>query len=192
MISKKIILTSILFYSCVSFSGEPGSASLNKQLEFDINSMKIGDKLTEEFFNKYCPPLSKDNAEIECKQNFKLNEIKLSIRYFFYNAKLITISFVYPSSKYNDLIKTYTEKFSESPHNTKEESVLLSTGVEYTNQKASWNTISGEFVIEKYWNNFKKGYAHLLSTEYEKYKIKKSEGNNNEGIFKKIFGDILD
>ncbi len=180
---------SALFYSCAVFSGVPDSSTIVKQLEFDINGMKLDDKLTTEFFNKYCPSREKGNSEIECKQSLKLKGVKLSILYFFYDAKLLAISFYYPSSKYSDLIEIYTRKFSQLPEN-KEEPILLSTGVKYTNKKASWNTTSGEFVIEQYWNSFKKGSAHLLSAEYEKYKIKKSK-IDEESILEQIFGDII-
>jgi hypothetical protein len=191
VISKKIILVVFLFYSCTAFSGTPDSSTLDKPLKFDLNGVKPGDKLTEEFFNKHCPSRLKGSSEIECKQRLELNGIKISILYFFYDEKLLAISFNYPSLQYDDLIRTYTRKFSRPPHNKKEDPILLSTGVKYTNKKASWNTASGEFVIEQYWNGFNKGSAHLLSLEYEKYKIRKSK-ESTEGVIEKIFGDIFD
>ncbi len=192
MVNKKLILIgALLFYSCASFSVAQDSSILDKQPDFDINGMKLGDKLTVAFFNKHCSSANIDNAEIECKQKIKLNGIKLSILYFFHNGKLIALSFNYPSSKYSDLIDVYTKKFELSPHSNTEEPILLSTGAKYTNKKVSWNTASGEFVIQQYWNNLKKGSAHLSSTEYDKYKLSKSE-KFNEGIIEKIFGDIFD
>jgi hypothetical protein len=190
MMSKIILIATItLFFSGIAFSAVPDSAVPVKQIEFDIDGLMLGDELTETFFNQYCPSRSKGKNSIECKRSLKLNGIKLSVLYFFHDHRLLAISISYLSSEYRALIKTYKRKFSQSPSNV-EEPILLSTGVEYTNIKSSWSTTSGEFVIEKYGNNFKKGIAYLLSDKYEKYKEKKKE-EMSPGFIKKIFGDII-
>ncbi len=182
-----LIATAALFFSGPVFSAVADSS---RQKEFDINGMKIGDKLTEEFFAQHCPSKSKDSKVVECKQKTELSGVQLSILYFFYDARLLAISMAYPSSHYKTLKKTYTKKFSTSPF-SKNEPILVGNSVEFTNKKSSWNTISGKFVIEKYGTGFTKGIAYLKSDEYERYVVKKKE-DVSPGIFKKIFGDIFD
>lgn len=187
MLNNKLIFMAmvILFFTGTVFAENPEAI---KQVEFDLDGMKPGDRLTKEFLNKYCPSRLRDNETVECRQSLNLDGIDLSILYFFSNARLLAISINYPSSEYKSLIETYTRKFSQSP-SSKEEPILLSTGVEYTNIKSSWNTTSGEFVVEKYGTNFNKGVAYLLSDGYENYKIKKAE-EVKSGVMKKLFGDI--
>jgi len=187
LIPKKIISIGAALFLFSPFSMASDAA---EQIKFDINGVELGDKLSEVFFNKYCPPKYKGKSEIECKQNISLDGINLSIIYFYYDAKLLAISIDYPSSQYGNLIKTYTRKFDKSPHDNKQEAILISTGEEYTNELSSWKTMSGEFVIEKYGNNFKRGTAYLLSYAYEDYKIKKSEAIDS-GFLDKLFGDIF-
>ncbi|MBL1142697.1 MAG: hypothetical protein HND53_11760 [Proteobacteria bacterium] len=186
------MLIGTLLYSSASYSGVHDLPNVIDNLpDFEFNNMKLGDNLSTVFFDKYCPAALKDSAEIECKQKTELSGINLSILYFFYNKKLLAISFNFPSSNYNDLIDIYTEKFSQSPHSNSEEPLLLNTETKYINEKSSWNTTSGEFVIAKYWNNVKKGSAHIMSNDYEKYKVDKRE-KLNEGIFKRIYRAIFD
>jgi hypothetical protein len=187
LIPKKIISIGAVLFLFSPFSMASDAA---EQIKFDINGIELGDKLSEVFFNKYCPSKYKGKSEIECKQKISLDGINLSIIYFYYDAKLLAISIDYPSFQYGDLIKTYTRKFNKSPHNNKQEAILISTGEEYTNKQSSWKTMSGEFVIEKYGNNFKRGIAYLSSFDYEEYKIKKNEAINPE-FLDKLFGDIF-
>jgi len=189
---RKILLIAIaaLLFSESAFSVTEGSEASFKQVEFDINGNKVGDKLTKEFFNQYCPSESKDKEYIECKETIELNGVKLSILYFFYDTKLLAISMSYPSSQYDLLINTYTKKFSTSAF-SKDEPILVANSVEFTNKKSSWNTISGKFVIEKYGTGFTKGIAYLKSDGYEQYVVKKKE-EIEPGIIEKIFGDIFD
>ncbi len=190
MISKKLFYSCMLIFFCNASSAVTDPSNSIDPIVFDIDGVKIGDTLPDNFFNQYCHHAIKGNKEVECKKTIELNNIKLSILYFVYNEKLLAISINYPSSEYTALINTYTQIFSEKPHNKKEEPVLLSTGIEYTNKKTSWNTMSGEFVIEKYGTSFQKGIAYILSNEYEEYKaIKKEE--INPGVMRKLFGDIF-
>jgi hypothetical protein len=194
LLRNKVILLAILLFSCSAYSTAQDSIVSSRQVKFDIDGVKLGDKLKESFFSKYCPSIPSDSDEIECKNNIELDGIKLSIVYFFYKSRLLAVTINYPSLKYDNLIKTYTTKFSQSPHNNQEESILLSTGVEYKNEKSSWNTISGKFVIEKYGNSLQKGVAYLFSREYERYKIKKTEEiqRSDQSFLKIIFGNIFD
>jgi hypothetical protein len=191
MINKLILVLAVtLFLSGNAFSAVTYSSTSFKQVEFDINGIKIGDELTEKFFNKYCFSELKDSDSIECKQRIKFNDVTLSVLYFFYDAKLLAISITYPSSQYKTLVDSYKKKFTISPFK-QSEPILVSTDEKYINEKSSWNTTSGEFVVERYGNSLKKGIAYLMSDEYEKYVIKKKE-EINPGIFRKIFGNILD
>jgi hypothetical protein len=189
--SKKILFLCILSYSCAAFSvAQDSSVPINK-IDFEIGGIKLGDTLTESFSKQHCQYSLKDNEEVECKRIINFHSIKLSILYFFYDEKLLAISIKYPSSNYNDLIKIYTKKFSQSPHNEKAEPIFLREGDSHVNMKTSWNTTSGKFVIEKYGNSFQKGIAYLSSEDYGKYKTKKKE-EINPGVMRKLFGDIFD
>jgi hypothetical protein len=190
---KKVILLGILLFSCSAYSAARDSIVSSRQVNFDIDGVKLGDKLKESFFSQYCPSMQSDSDEIECRNIIEMDGVKLSIVYFFYESRLLAITIKYPSQRYADLIKTYTTKFSQSPHNNQEESILLSTGIEYKNEKSSWNTISGKFVVEKYGSSLQKGVAYLFSREYERYKIKKVEEikRSDQSFIRKIFGDIF-
>jgi hypothetical protein len=189
IIKKVLLITTLLFYSCFSYSVEEEPV-VTSPLIFEINEMKIGDVLTEEFFAKNCPASLKDSAEIECKQKIKLDEISLSVLYFFYDKKLLAISFNFSSTNYNELIAIYTKRFQRSPQ-LSEKLIVLNTGDEHINESAKWNMNAGEFVIEKYWNNLKKGSAQLVSSDYLKYKGDKSEVEE-ESFFKKVFRNMFD
>lgn len=155
-----------------------------EQIDFDINGLKVGDKLTEEFFNNYCSKEDRKKKEIECKQELKINEIPVTAIYFYYDSSLISILLTYKSDLYHDLVKAYTIKFKHDPHKNIEEPINLRTGVQYTNKKVLWITTSGNFIIEKYSNNFNKGNAHLDSNKYIQYLAKKKSKRNDNRRYK--------
>ena len=179
---KKLCFLSILFYA--------SSANAIKQFEFDLNGLRVGDKLTEEFFINYCPKKDKGKKEVECKGKQDIDGVQVSVLYLFYDSSLVTVSFSFKSQMYRKLVKAYSKKFSDISHEDIEEPIKLRSGVEYTNKKALWVTTSGNFIIEKYRNSFSNGYAHLDSHEYNSYvATKKSE--RNDGNSKKIFRELF-
>ena len=173
-----------LFYLCALFFVTAVNA--DEQIEFDINGLKIGDKLTEDFYNNYCPKKDGKTEELECKQELKINEIQVTALYFYYDATLISILLTYRSNLYNDLVKSYTKKFKHSPHKKIKELITLATGEKYSNEKASWVTTSGNLIIEKYGNNFSTGYVRLESNEYIKY-LEEKKSSLTDSEIKKIF-----
>ena len=166
------------------------NVSAKEEIDFNVDGLRVGDKLNEEFEKSYCLKKRKIKKEIECKKKIKINEIDVMARYFFYDSSLVTISLIYDARFYNDLVKSYANKFSRRPHENIREEIYLDENEKYTNEKVLWKTHSGDFAIEKYWNNFTKGYAYLESPEYLKYR-KRKENEINGGIMKKVFGDFF-
>lgn len=165
-----IIIKILCFLPALFFAS---GAYAIEQVKFDINGLNVGDKLTGEFSSQYCPERTKGKKEIECRRKLTIDGVRVSALYFFLDSSLVTISLSYKSEQYNDLVKAYSKKFSKSPDKRSEESIVLSTGKKYTNKKVLWDTVSGNFIIEKYGNNFIRGYAHLDSHEYIKYMAEK-------------------
>ena len=166
------------------------NVNAKEEVEFDINGVRVGDKLNEEFEKRHCLEKQKIKKEVECKNKTRVNGVDVTARYFFYDSSLLTISLIYDSRFYNELVKSYSNKFSRRPHENIKEVIYHGEGERHTNKKVLWRTHSGNFAIEKYWNNFTKGYAYLESPEYIKYKQRKKDEVNG-GIMKKIFGDFF-
>jgi hypothetical protein len=166
------------------------SVNAIENIEFNIGGLTIGDKLTGEFSDKYCPKRNKEKKEIECKRVLDIDRIKINVLYLFYESSLVAVSFSYDAQLYRDLVKAYSKKLSHNPHESIEEPINLRTGVEYTNKKKLWHTASGDFFIENYGNNFTRGHAHIHSHEYFKYRSDKKD-QINEGEIKKLLGKIF-
>ena len=181
------LLKSLFFLFIFFFAADVNAI---EKIEFDINGLKIGDKLTDEFFNNYCSKKNRGKKEIECKQKLKIDEIPVTAIYFYYDFSLISVLLTYNSDLYDDLVKAYKIKFRHFPDKNIEEPINLRTGVQYTNQKVLWVTTSGDFIIEKYSNSFHDGNAYLKSNEYVKY-LEKKKNDSNDGILKRIFSKIF-
>lgn len=171
MIVRVLFLISALC-SFSAISAEP--------IPFDIGGMKIGDKLTEEFAYSHCPAKDEGKAERTCHKSIKVEGADVFILYYFDEQKLISVSLSYKSEIFEEIVGVYTSKFGQPPHQEKKETVTTNAGVEYTNVIKSWNTTSGEFIVKKYGSGIDKGYAYLLSSEYEKYLIKKKNERQKE------------
>ena len=166
------------------------NVTANEQPEFDIDGLKIGDKITKEFSEQYCPIIKNDSKEIECKRNQSINGVPVSVLYLFYDDSLVTISLSFESKSFSKLVRVYRNKYLDSPYDKFEEPILLGNGVEYTNEKVLWSTTAGEFVIEKYGHNFTEGYAHLDSDKYSKY-IKRKVNQRSGGKLISLFSELF-
>ena len=160
-----------IWFLCVCFLVRPVLAA--EPIVFDMGKMKIGDKLTEEFAYSHCPAKDKGKAEIKCHKFINMYGGDVFVMYYFDEFKLVGVTLSYKPSMFGDLISAYTNKFGQPPHETKEESVITKAGVEYINEIKSWNTDSGEFIVEKYGSSISEGYAYIRSPEYESYLLKK-------------------
>lgn len=193
MLFKNLFILPVLFFaSSVNAIEqiEPDIIDLDI-IEFEINGLKVGDKLTSEFFDDNCSKKDKGKIEIECKRKQDIDGVQVSVLYLFYDSSLATVSFRYKSEMYPELVKAYSKKFSHLPHKIIEEPIILSTGEEYTNEKVLWATASGDYYIEKYGNNFNQGYAHLDSHKYLQYVAEKKSERNDSNIGK-IFRGLFD
>jgi hypothetical protein len=186
MLFKNLLILSVLFFASSANAIEQTELDIIELdiIEFEINGLKVGDKLTEDFFDNYCAKRDKGKKEIECKRKQNINGVQVSVLYLFYDSSFATVSLSYKSQMYDELVKAYSRKFSHSPHKIIEEPIILRTGVEYTNEKVLWATAAGDFYIEKYGNNFERGYAHLDSHEYIKYVAKKKSERSSSNIGK--------
>jgi hypothetical protein len=185
-----ILLKTSFYLSCLFFFV---SVSAAEKIGFDIDGLKIGDVFTEAFFENYCPKNAKDKKEIQCKRELTVGGVPVVALYLFYDSELISVSLSYETEQYPALVKAYSNKFAHPPHKKVEESIILTTGEKHSNEKVIWTTVNGDFTVEKYGNNFTRGYAHLNTHEYKKYvDDKKAEARGEDGFMKKIFGDIFD
>jgi len=183
MILKNLLYLSVfLIFTNVNASEKP---------VFDINGLKIGDKLTEEFSEQYCPIKKNASKEIECKRDQAINGVPVSVLYLFYDDSLITVSLSFESKLFAKLVSAYRNKYLDSPFEQIEEPIFLGNGVEYTNKKVLWSTTVGDFVIEKYGHNFIEGYAHLNSDKYSKY-TKKKVNQRSGGKLISLFSEFFD
>lgn len=169
-----------------------GSATVfaSEKPEFDIDGLKIGDKLTEEFSEQYCRNGDSDKREIECKRKQEIDGVPVSVLYLFYDAELVTVSLSFDSKDYRKLVRRYEDKYPDFPFDEIEEPVVLGNGAEHTNEKVIWSTADGNFIIEKYGHNFTKGYARLDSQKYNKYTNKKKIERNG-GKLAKLFSEYF-
>jgi hypothetical protein len=167
------------------------SVNASEKPEFDIDGLKIGDKLTEEFSEQYCSNKNSGRKEVECKRNQKINGIPVSVLYLFYDDSLVTVSLSFKSKVFSKLVRAYRNKYLDSPYDQIEEPILLGNGEEFTNEKALWSTTAGDFVVEKYGHNFTEGYAHLDSHKYSKYINKKANQRNGDNLIS-FFSEIFD
>ncbi len=171
MALEKLLLLPVLLVSATVYASE--------KPEFDINGLKIGDELTEEFSEQYCRNRNSEKREIECKRKQKIDGVPVSVLYLFYDASLVTVSLSFDSKAFRKLVSAYEDKYSGFPNDEIGEPMVLGDGVQYTNEKVLWATTSGNFVIEKYGHNLAEGYAHLDSQEYNKYTNKKKIQRNS-------------
>jgi hypothetical protein len=183
-----MILKNLLFLSVFLIST---AANANEKPEFDIDGLKIGDKLTKDFSEQYCPIKNNGSKEIECKRNQDINGVPVSVLYLFYDDSLVTVSLSFESKAFPMLVKAYRNKYSDSPYDQIEQPILLGSGEKFTNEKALWSTTAREFVIEKYGHNFTEGYAHLDSHKYSKY-INKKVNQRSGGKLISLFSEIFD
>ncbi|MFT5451821.1 MAG: hypothetical protein ACI9N9_001307, partial [Enterobacterales bacterium] len=181
-------LKNVLYLSVFLISA---NVNASEKPEFDIDGLKIGDKLTEEFSGKYCPIKNNGSKEIECKRKYDINGIPVSVLYLFYGDSLVTVSLSFESKVYSKLVRAYQNKYLDSPYEQFKEPILLGNGEEFTNEKALWSTTAGDFVVEKYGHNFTEGYAHLDSHKYSKY-INKKVNQRNGGNLISFFSEIFD
>ncbi len=182
MILKNLLFLPILLVSATVYASE--------KPEFDIDGLKIGDELTEEFSEQYCRNGDSGKREIECKRNQDIDGVPVSVLYLFYDDSLVTVSLSFESKVFSRLVRTYRNKYADSPYEQFDEPILLGNGDEFTNEKVSWATREGDFVIEKYGHNFKQGYAHLDSHKYSKYinkKVNQRSGGKLISLFSEIF-----
>lgn len=179
---KKLVFLSFLFYAF--------NANAIEQINFDIDGLKVGNKLTQEFASNYCPQKSKEEIELECKRKLNIGGVNVSALYFFYNLSLVSVSLSFESNAYHDLVKAYSRKFLHKPHKDIREAIDLNTGEQYTNNKVLWVTDSGSFFIEKYGNNFTRGYAYLNSPEYIEY-VEEKKAQRGKGTIRRIFNEVL-
>lgn len=182
MTLKNLLFLPVLLLSTTVYASE--------KPEFDIDGLKIGDDLTEEFSEQYCPNRNSVRKEIECKRSQNINGVPVSVLYLFYDASLVTVSLSFESKDFPKLVWAYRDKYLDFPYEEIKEPILLGDGVEYRNEKVLWSTTAGEFVIEKYGHNFTKGYAHLDSHEYSKYinkKVNQRSGGKLISLFSEIF-----
>ena len=182
MTLKSLLFLTILLVSATVYASE--------KPEFDIDGLKIGDELTEEFSELYCRNKASGKREIECKQQLKIDGVPVSALYLFYDASLVTVSLSFESKVFSKLVRVYEDKYLDFPYNEVEEPVVLGDGAEYTNEKVLWATTSGNFVIEKYGHSLTKGYAHLDSQKYNKYVNKKKiqrSGGKLANLFSELF-----
>lgn len=161
-----------------------------EQIDFELNGLKVGDKLTEQFKKKYCPKKSEGKKELECKKELTINGVDVSARFFFNDLSLITVSLTYDSKTYPDLVKAYSKSFSRGPHKNIKEAIDIGTGKKYTNEKVLWKTNSGDFTIEKYGSNLTRGYAYLNSPEYIQY-LETKEKPADVGTIRNIFNQVF-
>jgi hypothetical protein len=149
-------------------------------VKFDITGMKVGDRLTEKFAYSRCPGKDEGKPDIQCHEFIKIESGEILILYQFDDFKLVGVSLSFESDLFNDVVKAYTSKFGVSPHKTYQEPVVTRAGVKYTNEVVSWNTDSGEFVVEKYGGRVDKGHAQLRSPAWVRYIEKKKEAQQKE------------
>ena len=171
-----MILKNLLYLSIFLIST---NINASENPEFDIDGLKIGDELTEEFSEQYCRNGDSEKREIECKRKQKIDGVDVSVLYLFYDASLVTVSLSFDSKAFPKLVRAYRNKYLDSPYEQLEELISLGDGMGYTNEKVLWSTNSGDFIIEKYGHNFIKGYAYLDSIKYNKYVNKKKIQRNN-------------
>ena len=182
MTLKNLLFLPMLLVSATVYASE--------KPEFDIDGLKIGDELTEEFSEQYCRNGDSEKREIECKRKQKIDGVDVSILYLFYDASLVTVSLSFDSKDFSKLVWVYRNKYLDSPYDQFEEPISLGDGMEYTNEKVLWSTNSGDFIIEKYGHNFIKGYAHLDSKKYNKYANKKKIQRNG-GKLASLFSELF-
>jgi len=182
MTLKILLFLPVLLVSATVYASE--------KPEFDIDGLKIGDELTEEFSDQYCRNRASEKREIECKQKLKIDGVSVSVLYLFYDASLVTVSLSFDSKAFSKLVRVYEDKYLDFSYDEIEEPVVLGDGAEYTNEKALWATTSGDFIIEKYGYKLTEGYAHLDSQKYNKYVNKKKiqrSGGKLASLFSELF-----
>lgn len=171
MCCKAFLLVSIFIMS---------PAVAGETITFNMDGMRIGDKLTEEFAYSHCAAKDKGKAERLCHKSINMEGGDIFVIYYFDDFKLVGVSLSFKASMFGDIVAAYTNKFGQSPHKKNEETVTSRAGVKYINEIKSWKTDLGEFIIEKYGSSIDKGYAYLRSKQYERYLLKKKSERLNK------------
>jgi hypothetical protein len=182
MTLKNLLFLPVLLVSATVYA--------NEKPEFDIDGLKIGDELTEEFSEQYCRNRASEKREVECKRKQKIDGVPVSVLYLFYDASLVTVSLSFDSEAFPKLVRVYEDKYLDFPYDEIEEPVVLGDGMKYTNKKVLWATTSGDFVIEKYGHNLTEGYAHLDSQKYNKY-VNKKKIQRGGGKLASLFSELF-
>lgn len=151
-------------------------------VEFDIGGLKIGDEITkawtrgkvfddERLRNK--PKLTDGiflTYPLSCSETIACEGGEILVHYQIDERRLIGVSLAFKSDLFPLLVKTYSAKFETDPHEIIAEPVTTKLGARYENERATWQTTSGPFILEKYGSNVEEGFGSLLTPELAEYR----------------------
>lgn len=165
---------------------KPQAASdSNKPVQFEVKGMRVGDKITKDFFDKYCQTKDKLKADVSGSELIKINDKSVFVSYQFDDYKLVGITVSFDSGMHSSLVDAYTEKFGCVPHKVEKSIVKTRMNAEYENITASWITDAGPFVVEKHGVSANKGFAILRSPEYLGY-LARQKSKDTESLRDKL------
>ena len=151
-----------------------------KPVPFDIQGMRIGDRLTEEFRSRHCRAEDKGKPDVRGNDSIEIDGKRIFILFQFDDFKLVGVSLTFDPSAFDSIIDAYTDKFGVLPHYTKTTPVKTRLGASYTNVTARWITESGPFEVCKYGDSVDKGFAWLQSPEFSRYLERKQSQKRSQ------------
>ena len=162
-----------------------GITEIHKPVPFDIQGMKIGDKLTKEFAYTRCPAKDKGKHDVIGREFIELNDGKVFVLYQFDDFKLIGVTLSFDADMFTTIVDVYTQKFGVPPHRSETEILKNRLNAEFVNVTLTWETVSGPFAVSKYGSSIDKGIATLHSPEYSAY-LQRRRANDRKKLGKKL------
>ncbi|MGV3486916.1 MAG: hypothetical protein ACO1RT_21050 [Planctomycetaceae bacterium] len=134
-------------------------------VSFDIQGMRIGDPLTDEFAYSHCPAIDKGKADMYCSESIEIGGHEVFVLFQFADFKLIGVSLSFKPDSYDQIVSAYTAKFGSKPHDLRVEELETRMGAKFENEIAVWNTDVGSFTVQKYAGSISDGSAILMTPQ---------------------------
>ncbi len=128
-----------------------------KPVAFDFQGMKVGDPNTK------------------TSEFITLAGKRVFVSYENIDSRFISVSMLFDSNFFADLVEAYAAKFGSPPHRTTEEEVTTGMGVKHRNITVEWDTDSGVFAIMRYGSRVDRGYAILKSPQLREHQERKRQ-----------------
>lgn len=149
-------------------------------VNFDIQGMKIGDKLIPQWAFSRMVSDQAFNPEAHGVEEIDLGGYKARIHYQFDESRLVDVAIYFDPEAFPSLVRAYTNKFQTPPHEVKSEVMENLMGASIENTTASWHTTDGPFTISKYSNKITEGCARIASPQGKSYWARKARETARE------------